>query len=264
MAAPTKLANIINPEVMAPFVATKLIANVVFTPIASVDTTLQARAGNTITFPVWDYIGKAEDLAEGVAHTAVNMSATSKDVTVKKAVKTVSFTDEALLSGYGDLQGETEMQLATSFADKVNQDVFDQLKTLTPLAGVTIAPGVDWLADALVEFGEDVAEQTFLFISPHQLADFRKDPMFIQIMQGQAILTGHVGQLLGTEIVVSKLIEDGEAFIVRNGAMGIAIKRGLDFETDRDIWTKVSAISADMHYATYVKNASKAVYIKKP
>ena len=70
-------------------------------PLAVVGTTLQGRPGNTLTVPVWEYIGTAQDLAEGVADVPVVLNSDSETVQVKKAAKSVSITDEAILSGHG-------------------------------------------------------------------------------------------------------------------------------------------------------------------
>ena len=63
----TKLANLVNPEVMAQMISTSLPKKIKFSPVAKIDTTLTARAGNTITVPKFAYIGDAEDVADGVA-----------------------------------------------------------------------------------------------------------------------------------------------------------------------------------------------------
>ena len=49
--AQTKLANLVNPQVMADMVSAALPKKIKFTPIARIDTTLVARPGNTITIP---------------------------------------------------------------------------------------------------------------------------------------------------------------------------------------------------------------------
>ena len=48
----TKFANMINPEVMSEMISAKVEKRVSVMPFAKVDTTLQGRAGNTITIPV--------------------------------------------------------------------------------------------------------------------------------------------------------------------------------------------------------------------
>ena len=47
----TYLASLFNPQVIGEMVSEKLIDNIVFAPLARVDTTLEGRAGNTVTLP---------------------------------------------------------------------------------------------------------------------------------------------------------------------------------------------------------------------
>ena len=65
--ATTKLSNLLNPEVVASYIDTKLVDKIKLSPLAVIGTELQGRPGNTLTLPVWSYIGDAADLAEGVA-----------------------------------------------------------------------------------------------------------------------------------------------------------------------------------------------------
>ena len=53
MGETTKLANLINPEVLADYIDKKLINNIVFAPLATVDTTLVGNPGDTIKFPAY-------------------------------------------------------------------------------------------------------------------------------------------------------------------------------------------------------------------
>ena len=99
--ATTMLSNIINPEVMADMISAELPNALQVSGVYKVDRTLSGKAGNTITVPQWAYIGAAEDVAEGAESAVATMTATDKEYTVKKAVKNVEVTDEAVLSGYG-------------------------------------------------------------------------------------------------------------------------------------------------------------------
>ena len=106
----TKLANLINPQVMADMIAAELPKKIKMAPFAVVDNTLQGVAGNTITIPKFAYVGEAEVVAEGIAAGTVVLTATSAQATVKKAVKAIELTDEAVLSGYGDPVEEATRQ----------------------------------------------------------------------------------------------------------------------------------------------------------
>ena len=127
----TKLAQMINPEVMADMISANLPKAIKFANILAVDTTLEGQPGNTVTVPAYDYIGSAKDVAEGAAIDLNQLETSSKKFTIKKAGIGVKITDEAVLSGYGDPIGEAVRQLGMSIADKIEDDVIATLKTTT-------------------------------------------------------------------------------------------------------------------------------------
>ena len=63
----TKIAQMVNPEVMADMVSAKLPKMIKFTPLAYVERELVGQPGNTVIVPKWVYSGDAKDIAEGVA-----------------------------------------------------------------------------------------------------------------------------------------------------------------------------------------------------
>ena len=73
----TMLENLVNPEVLAPMVSAELTAQMKFAPLAKIDTTLQGRAGDTVTLPKYAYIGDAADIAEGDPIPLDQLSATT-------------------------------------------------------------------------------------------------------------------------------------------------------------------------------------------
>ena len=56
----TKIANLVNPQVMGDMVAAKLPKKLRVAPFATIDRTLVGVPGNTITVPSYTYIGDAE------------------------------------------------------------------------------------------------------------------------------------------------------------------------------------------------------------
>lgn len=81
----TKLANLVDPEVMADMVSATLPKKIKFTPIAHIDTTLVGQPGDTITVPKYAYIGDAEDIAEGVAMGTTVLTASTTKANYKVA-----------------------------------------------------------------------------------------------------------------------------------------------------------------------------------
>lgn len=269
MAVQTKIANLINPQVIGASIGAKLVNLIKFSPLATIGRDLQGQAGDTLTIPVFAYIGDAVDVAEGVAIDTALLSASTSTVKVKKAGKAVEITDEAVLSAYGDPVGEATNQLGISIAQKVDNDCITALDTIA--VGMThdvntVVIDKDVIADALVKFGEDIEGATVLIISAAQYATIRKDPDFVYVANGQSIMSGHVGNIHGVDLVVSNKVVANTGvytnFLVRAGALGIELKRDVAVETDRDILKKTNVISADMHYVAYLRDASKAVKLK--
>ena len=260
----TKLAQLINPEVMGAFAERKLEAEFKFAPLAVVGHELQGQAGDTLTIPVWGYIGKAADVAEGQPIPISKMGQTKTTVKVKKAGKGIELTDEAVLSGLGDAVGEGEKQLAEAILDKVNKDCFDALMGTTTLQHSTASGdtlNADEVADALVKFKEDVHEGQVLFVSPKRYAQLRKDPAWVTVLAGEKFISGQVGEIMGCSVVVSNTMADDKALIVRAGALGLELKRDTMIESDRDIIHKSTIITIDKHYVAYLKDASKVIKV---
>ena len=259
----TKLAELINPEVMGAFAERKLEAEFKFAPLAVIGHELQGQAGDTLTIPVWGYIGEAADVAEGQPIPISKMGQTKTTVKVKKAGKGIELTDEAVLSGLGDAVGEGEKQLAEAILDKVNKDCFDALMGTTTLQHTATGGNLnaDAVADALVQFKEDVHEGQVLFVSPKRYAQLRKDPAWVTVLAGEKFISGQVGEIMGCSVVVSNTMGDDKALIVRAGALGLELKRDTMIESDRDIIHKSTIITIDKHYVAYLKDASKVIKV---
>lgn len=275
----TKKDSLVIPEVMAAGIEAKLIDLIKLAPLAEVNTDLVGNAGDTITLPSYGYIGDAEDIDEGEAVEAAELTATSTPVTVKKAVKAVEITDEALLSAYGDPMSEIENQLAVAIASKVEADCYAALSTIGATMTMDFSTGnTDGNAAStlnkeilslavLTKFGEDADGEMFAFVAPAQLHALRTDPDFVHVANGEVVITGQVGQIYGINIVVTNRIKADENgvytnYIIKRGALGIALKKEVSVETDRDILKKTTVISADRHYTAYLRDASKAIKLK--
>ena len=209
----TKISDLINPEVMADMISAKIPKKIVVAPFAKVDTTLQGQPGDTITIPQYAYIGDAVDVAEGVAAETVKLTATTTKVTVKKAMKAVELTDEAVLSGYGNPVGETNNQIAKSIAAKVDNDCMDALYNAQLFFdGSSAVIGYDQVVDAIDVFDEEVNTEKVMFINPKQVTKLRKDSNFISAdkygVGMNVMLTGEIGRIANTRIVPSKKVKE--------------------------------------------------------
>lgn len=254
----TKLENLVNPTVWADMISAELPNAIALAPLATIDRTLQGRAGDTLKMPTWNYIGDASDVAEGEDITIAKMGTTDTEVTIKKAGKGVEITDEAVLSGFGDPVGEAKDQLKMAIANKIDNDLFTALggATLTASGAMTVAG----LLTAKAEFGEKVDQPAVLVVSPANYVKIAGDIVSLENTD-KVLIDGVVGKVAGLQVKVSGKVNDATAYIVANGALGIALKRDVLVEVDRDIIAKYTVITADEHYVAYLKDASKAIKV---
>lgn len=274
----TTLSNIINPQVMADMISAELPNALQVSKLYKVDRTLTGKAGNTITVPQWAYIGSADDLAEGVEGTVTQMTATDKDYTVKKAVKNVELTDEALLSGYGDPKGEAVRQLKVAIADKVDNDGIALLKGITSategaqfVSSTANALGYDVVCEALDLFkDEEQGGDKVLLVDAQGIKDLRKDIRFVDKYSdtGVAMMaSGVVGRIAGCEVVISNKLNPASgkthrAVVMKPNAITAFIKRDVTVETARNILAKTTTISADEHYVCAIEDMTKIAVIE--
>ena len=275
----TVLADLINPEVMADMISGKIKQKIVVTPFAKIDTTLEGKAGDTITVPQYAYIGDAEDVAEGVEAGTVKLTATTTKATVKKAMKAVELTDEAVLSGYGNPVGEANTQLAKSVAAKMDVDAMAALQTAqlkyTPATLATIS--YTGIVDACDLFDEEVESNKVMFIHPSQRGALRKDANFLAAdkVASELMVTGAIGKVAGCEIVCSKKVplNAGKTGYIcpivklqndtdtedDTHALTIYMKRGVNVETQRQSLARKTDISVDELYTAALSNSAKVV-----
>lgn len=207
--ATTYLNDIINPQVMGDMIEAKIPHMLKFTPFAKVDTTLVGVPGDTKTVPSWNFVGAAEDVAEGAEIETKKLTAASTTFTIKKAMQSVGITQEAINSGLGDPVGQAETQLAKAIALKVEADVlaaaltgsqtYDGAASVIKYAGIVDAVGV---------LNEEEITDKVLFVNPAQITTLRKDADFLSAdkYQGGVAVSGEIGQIAGVRIVPSKQI----------------------------------------------------------
>lgn len=262
----TKLANLVNPWVLADLVEKKLIDNLVFDRVMTVDALLEGRPGNTVKLPSFAYIGAATDVTEGSDIPISQLTESLATATVKMIGKAVEITDVAVLSGYGDPLGEAAKQIGLAMADKINADAAAILTGITGTmvqtkAGTDIVP--DDIADALAKFGEEQDGLKVLYVTPALYSALRKSDDWLPAsdVAAEIMVRGMVGQVHGCQVVVSNRVTAGEAYIVKPGALRLYMKRGVNIEYDRDILAKSTVISGDENYIVYLYDASKAIKI---
>lgn len=279
--ATTQFSNMINPEVMSEMISAKVAKKIAVIPFAKVDTTLEGQAGNTITIPVFGYIGDAANVNEGASIGASALTTTHKQFTVKKVAKGVDITDEAILSGYGDPVGEANRQLIMAISQKIDQDAIDALDGAAKYMSSGYKISYAGIVDAIDMFEEEYNSEKVIFVHPKQVSQLRKDADFLsadKYVNGNYIaVNGEIGKIANCRVVVSKRVkENAENTTYINPivkisydseteqetpALTIFLKRNVMVETSRDIDKQINMIRASENYVVALTDASKVVRV---
>ena len=271
----TKVAQLVNPEVMADMISAKLPKMIKFTPLAYVERELVGQPGNTLTVPKWEYSGDAKDIEEGVAIEPDQLTTKKSTMTIKKAGKGIELTDEAVLSGLGDPIGQATHQIALAIANKVDNDLVEEAKKATQFVAEAPTTG-DALDKALAVFADEEDARYVALINPEDAIALRKDTAKEWVRGSEIganiVVSGTFGEAHGVQIVRSKKVEKGKGFLVKvsavetdtddvakYGAFVINLKRDVAIETDRDILKKTTVITGDEHYGVYLYDPTKVV-----
>ena len=271
----TKIAQMVNPEVMADMVSAKLPKMIKFTPLAYVERELVGQPGNTLTVPKWEYSGDAKDIEEGVAIEPDQLTTKKSTMTIKKAGKGIELTDEAVLSGLGDPIGQATHQIALAIANKVDNDLVEEAKKATQFVAEAPTTG-DALDKALAVFADEEDARYVALINPEDAIALRKDTAKEWVRGSEIganiVVSGTFGEAHGVQIVRSKKVDKGKGFLVKvsavetdtddvakYGAFVINLKRDVAVETDRDILKKTTVITGDEHYGVYLYDPTKVV-----
>lgn len=261
----TYLSSLFNPQVVADLIETKLTNNMVFSPLAMIDYTLQGRAGNTVTLPYYTYIGAASSVSEGHDIPVAKLTQSTSSVTIIKYGKAVQITDEAVLSGYGDPLGEAAMQVALACDDAMDNALLAALtansaseSNYSTSASTGLEP--EDIPLALAKFGEDADGQKVLLVTPDFYAKLVGQPAATNWIPASEIaaeikIRGTVGMAYGCQVVVSnRLIAAGNLYIVKPRTLAVFIKRGVMVETDRDILNQSTVLAGSILAAPYLLN----------
>jgi N4-gp56 family major capsid protein len=274
------LNDIINPQVMGDMIEAKIPHMLKFTPFAKVDTTLVGVPGDTKTVPSWNFIGAAEDVAEGAEIGTKKLTASTATFSVKKAMQSVGITQESINSGLGDPVGAAESQLAKAIAVKLDADILAALLTAEQAydgsAAVIKYAGV---VDAVGVLAEEEITDKVLFVNPAQVTALRKDSEFMDKNKygNDVMVSGEIGMIAGCRIVPTNqvVLNDGkyvcplvklepasaETEYTESELPAVTVFMKKDTQVDHEWFPKSQThdITAAKYYGAALTNASKVV-----
>nr|DAT09459.1 MAG TPA: major capsid protein [Caudoviricetes sp.] len=271
----TKTAQVINPEVMADMVSSKLPEMIKFAPLAYVEKELVGVPGDTLTVPKWTYSGDATDIEEGEAIPVDQIGTKKQTMTIKQTGKAVEITDKAALTAHGDIYTEAANQITLAIANKVDNDIITAAKTATQ--NITEAPiSVANIDKALAIFNDEDDAKYVALVNPKDAIKLRADAgqnwLRGSEIGADIIISGTFGEVAGVQIVRAKKVEEGKGYLVKisstntdtddnakYGAFVINLKRDIEVEKDRDILKKTTVFSGDEYYGVYLYDDTKVV-----
>lgn len=281
----TKIADLIDPEVMGDMVSARIPKSCAWHPLPRWMIPWLVSPAIPSRCPPMPTSAMPTIVAEGEAVTIEKMTTSTRKATVKKAMKGIGLTDEAVLSGYGNPVGEANTQLAMAIAAKIDNDCMDVLQTATLTydgsAGIISYAGV---VDAVDALQEEQATEKVIFVHPKQVTQLRKDAEFTSTDKYPANvrMSGEIGSIAGCRVVPSKkvpLVEVGSGKtkcyacpIIKLEAdhdnedevpaLTIYRKRAVNVETERKPKIRTTEITADEFYVAVLSNEAKVVLAK--
>ena len=279
----TKTSNLIIPEVFANIALGEFEQASKLLPFAKVYNNLQGNPGGIIHFPKWETLSDADELTEGTPLTTEVLSQTDTSATVKEVGKGVEITDKAILEGLGDPIGEGARQIGITCANKVDKDLFAEYNTTTNVLDASSSVlTYEAIVDGLAMFGEQLTDAQALFVHSKQFQALMKDSNFIDASKFGApiMINGFraLGMIAGVPVVISDRVNktlvdpDGnpnsgdeyytyDAILFRPNAVGLAYKRKMNTEQDRDILARSTIVVGTLYYAVKLVYANKVVKI---
>lgn len=203
----TMLADLFDPEVLGDFIEQKYADAIRLAPLAVVNNQLEMTAGSKIVLPSYDYSGDAVDVAEGQAIPIDKITMTKDEVEVSKIGKAVEFTDEARIMAAGNIVDEVAKQILVAINSKVEAKLLDEMSTKAKLtASISLsADPADSIADALLNFGEEIDGPKVLVIPPTFHNKLLKSKSWIPNTEigADTIVRGTVGSVHGCQVITS-------------------------------------------------------------
>ena len=271
--------NVIVPDVYANLVREKIAGKVKIAQMAeNLGAIVDKEVGETITFPVWSYIGDAQDIAPGTDMTAVEMEQTTSQATIKMiAAPGVKVFDYDNVTALGRAIDEGADQQATAVARKLDADLIAEANK-TAFKKQIAAKGViteDELLDCLGLYGDDRDTADFHGIACHsQFAkSFFKMEGFVKsdithVSAGNGIVTnGVIGSYMGIPVVLSDRLYDatnteGYLMFIKKGSLGYMPKEVPHVETERHAANRSTIVFTSQIYATKLTDEAGIVIAK--
>lgn len=253
------MANtVVKKEVLRGLIEEKMGKNVRFLPLA---VRYDLGEGTAIRVVKQKYIGDATVVEKGKPIPIADFEQISLTKEVEKVGRGVKLAVEDLLDMGVRGAEYVERQLLASIDNGLQNAIVAELSAITG-AMVHDATAVgkidaDVVADALAKFGED-QEDSFLLVHSATLTQMRKESDFQRIANDAF---GAVGEIFGARVMVSDAVPQGEAYLVKQGALELHLRRTPKVQADELIETQEELYVGTAYFVANLADEAKAVKI---
>ena len=274
----TTSTNLVVPEVFGALIREKAIGKSIMLGLANVSDTLVGTAGDSVTFPKWNLLGDAQEMAEGDSINMEALTQSTQKVEIKQVGKGVTVLDRARLTSLGDPVEEAGVQIGDVIARKLDDDLITVAKTTpltSPASGATTITAND-LDDALNLFGDEQDADTFegIVIHPKLKNSFLSMAEFVStenatVEKGNGIVKRNIlGTFRGIPVIMTtkgtydSVTSKCQTLIIKKNALGLIYKREIFPEQQRDIEKKAWKLTADAMYAPALINDAGVILVQ--
>ena len=263
--AQTQTSDLFIPQVVGQKIATDYGKFITVSKFATVDNTLVARPGDTITRNQFQFIGAANVLAEGAPDTPAKLESAPITKKVVKVSKQVEITDEAILAGGDNPYGEAIEQIAMAIALKDDADAITEIKTTTQTAsGNTLAKAI---VAGMKVFGErGMKIPAIAFVNSADYYDMVADNanwIPASEIAAELVQLGVVGKYMGANIVPTDTVTANAPVMMLKGALSKEMKRSFLAEKDRILnngtTSYANLLAGSEHRVYWLNNVANAV-----
>lgn len=117
----------------------------------------------------------------------------------------------------------------------------------------------DDIVDGIAMMPHEDVEGLFVLVNPAQLAALRKNLKDALSYVEANVRTGYIGTVCGADVVVSKAVPAGEAYLANKEAVTIFLKKGNEVEQERDANTRKNTVYARKVAVVALTDATKCV-----
>lgn len=229
----------------------------------TVDTSLEAEAGNIKKIITKSVTGSVEDLAMGVGNSdEIEVTSVAKDYAVQTTQGRFIYYDE-------EAQADPAMVEAgiKGLAEKMVNDfvakAVDEYDKAPLQLGYDSTPDFGDFCDALAMLNMEEEDKHFCLIAPSMVASLRKTLKDDLKYSEDFVRTGYIGSVCGVPVYISKAIPSGEIIIASKDAVRVFVKKNTEIEQERDANLRKNTIYTRKASIVALVDATKVVRVAK-